>query len=128
LALESSAEVNQLADGAVEVEPSGRRFPIRHGESVFDAASRAGLAWPTRCFGQAQCLSCSFLVTDGAARLSPVEDKEQACLRLLDHLPTNGAQRRMACQATLTGAGTISATKRGVRDRPAANAVEADTT
>ena len=114
--MERSISIEESSDARVKVVPSGYEFSLQGGESIFHAAIRAGFQWPTRCFGQAQCLACSCLVIAGAEHLAPVDAKEADCLALLSHLPAKDGERRLACQATLANVGTIVVEKRGVRD------------
>jgi 2Fe-2S ferredoxin len=83
--------------GSVEVRPSGLRFDVGDGETVFAAAARAGLKWPTVC--------------DGAEHCSPVGPLEQEVFDTVLHQPLR--DRRLVCQLRVTGPVTVL--RRGVR-------------
>ena len=99
----------------VVVEPGGQRFDVREGESVIQAAWRAGLKWPTACWGQAECRACAMEILAGRELLSEVLDKEAVQLRQLPRRLSHN--RRLACQAHLVGEGTVTVNKTGVRAR-----------
>jgi 2Fe-2S ferredoxin len=101
----------------VMVEPAGARFDVSPPESVIQAAWRAGYQWPTTCWGQAECGVCAMEVLEGGEILSPVGAAETARLRALPR--REGGGRRLACQATLVGPGTVTVRKPGVRVRSA---------
>jgi len=98
----------------VVVEPGGERFSSNADDSVIEAAWRAGLSWPTTCWGQADCGACAMEIVDGRELLSAVGELEAA--RLAD-LPRRQAGRRLACQARVVGEGTVTVRKPGVRPR-----------
>lgn len=61
----------------------GVDIAVRPGETLIEAAWRAGYYWPTVCFGQADCLSCRVLVVGRAENLADVGPEEsKALLRL----------------------------------------------
>lgn len=97
------------------VEPGEQRFEVRAGETVIQAAWRAGLKWPTTCWGQAECRACAMEVTSGRELLSEVMPKEAAQLRQLPRRQSHN--RRLACQTTVGGEGTVTVKKPGVRPR-----------
>jgi ferredoxin, 2Fe-2S len=99
----------------VYVEPGGAHFDVRPGESFIQAAWRAGYQWPTTCWGQAECGACAMEVLDGSERLSATEPLEAARLRALPR--RGGTTRRLACQAQIALAGTVTVHKPGVRLR-----------
>jgi ferredoxin, 2Fe-2S len=101
----------------VLVESLGARFDVGPTESVIAAAWRAGNQWPTTCWGQAECGICAMEVLDGGEILSAIGPVEAARLRSLPR--REGGVRRLACQATLRGPGTVTVRKPGVRPRPA---------
>ena len=49
---------------------NGRRIDIATGETIFDAASRAGIRIPTSCVTQGKCRECMVEVTAGLSLLS----------------------------------------------------------
>jgi 2Fe-2S ferredoxin len=109
----------------VLVEPAGSGFEVGPTESVIAAAWRAGLQWPTTCWGQAECGVCAMEVLEGGEILSPIGPVEAARLRTLPR--REGGGRRLACQARLAGPGTVTVRKPGVRARAGGTAPVAPT-
>ena len=50
---------------------NGRRIDVAAGDSLFDAAGRAGIRIPTSCVTQGKCRECMVEVTEGMSLLSP---------------------------------------------------------
>jgi ferredoxin, 2Fe-2S len=100
---------------SVRVEPLGAEFDVRHGESVIQAAWRAGFQWPTTCWGQAECGVCAMEILSGVELLDPAGKVESDRLRSLPR--REGGGRRLACQTRIVGAGTVTVRKPGVRAR-----------
>lgn len=98
----------------VEVRPSGLHFEVAADETVFQAAARAGLRWPTVCGGNGTCGTCVSTVIDGDEHCSPVGAHEQETFAVV--LRQRDRQgRRLVCQLRITGPVTLS--KRGVRPK-----------
>src|SRR5262245_570472 len=88
----------------VRVEPVGIEIGVARGETLFDAAWRAGYRWPTICFGQAQCTACHVTVLAGAEHASPVGPTEAVVLPFIARrLRRDPAGLRLACQLRVTG-------------------------
>lgn len=84
----------------VTVLPRGLSFRAQHGETVFAAARRNGLSWPTRCLGRAACRQCYLEVDDhNLQALSPPARLETDALKRLIMDPIPGLHTRLACQA-----------------------------
>ena len=62
----------------VRVSPGDITFEVEAGETVFDAALRAGWGWPTTCYGQAQCTRCHMKVVAGDSLLAEPDAPERA--------------------------------------------------
>lgn len=91
---------------SIRVEPSGFEFPVAEGENVFAAAHRAGLRWPTVCYGQARCTACAVELLDGHRNTVPAVEPEPTALEQL--AGRYGPRRdlrdvRLACQLRVTG-------------------------
>jgi 2Fe-2S ferredoxin len=110
----SAARVSQV--GHVHVEPGGAQFDVGPGESVIQAAWRAGYQWPTTCWGQAECGVCAMEILEGFEFLVPADKVEEARLRSLPR--RDGGSRRLACQTRVIG-GNLTVRKPGVRLRAA---------
>src|SRR5689334_18005428 len=98
------------------VEPSGIEFPVLLKETVFAAAMRAGLHWPTICYGQARCTACALRLVDGRQNVAQPVVPESVALR---RIAESGGRRwpprelRLACQLRIHG--DITVRKSGVR-------------
>jgi 2Fe-2S ferredoxin len=84
----------------VTVLPRGLSFRAQHGETVFAAARRNGLSWPTRCLGRAACRQCYLEVDDANLEaLSLPSRLETDALKRVIMEPMPGLHTRLACQA-----------------------------
>ena len=96
----------------VRVEPLGVELAVLPGETLIDAAWRAGYQWPTVCYGQARCMACQVVIRDGVENVIPPGEEELGAMRTL--LGNRGLQnRRLACRLEVTGRVVVE--KRGVR-------------
>jgi ferredoxin, 2Fe-2S len=98
----------------VRVEPAGLEFEVEAGESVAEAAWRLGYAWPTVCWGQAECMMCFANVIDGEDQTEPAGDEELNQMQMLLPARSWTPHTRLACRLKLTGSGVVLE-KRGVR-------------
>lgn len=97
--------------GRIRVLPSGVTFHVADDESVFAAATRQGVRWPSVCQGDCECGVCYMVVEDGADRLN--SRSRQEADRLALGLKANEPRARLACRTHLHGDVTVS--RRGVR-------------
>jgi 2Fe-2S ferredoxin len=104
-------------DCLVTMRPSGISFAVNSGETVFAAASRAGLQWPTICGGNGNCGTCCSQIIDGHDGCSPIGEHELETLSTVLRAPTDGS-RRLVCQLRIETDVTVQ--RRGVRPRPLA--------
>ena len=93
------------AGGRVTVLPAGITFEVRAGETVFRAAARHGLRWPSLCGGDCECGVCYMVVESDPAALSPRSAEESA--RLATGLKANEPRARLACRTRVTGQVTV---------------------
>jgi ferredoxin len=98
---------------SVRVEPAGADLHVRAGETLFEAAIRAGWKWPTICQGIMECGVCHVFVEAGADRLTAPTPAER------DRLASNPAaakepSARLACQIKPHAAGLV-VRRRGAR-------------
>ena len=100
---------------AVRVEPLGVLVSVDPGESLLEAAWRAGLDWPTLCYGQAECMACRVQVVSGHTGILPPDDEETGAMR--QRLPRSqaGSDVRLACRMRVWGASEVVVRKQGVR-------------
>jgi 2Fe-2S ferredoxin len=96
----------------VTVQPSAAAFAVEPGETVFAAAARAGLSWPTVCGGNGTCGTCCSELVDGQDACLPIGGIEAETLATVLRLPLDG-RRRLACQLRLSG--PVVLRRRGVR-------------
>ncbi|HZF63913.1 MAG TPA: adenylate/guanylate cyclase domain-containing protein [Chitinophagaceae bacterium] len=76
-----------------------RSVKIEENQSVLNAALQAGIPHYHACGGNAQCSTCRILIKDGADKLTPRKDLEQALAKKVS-LPENV---RLACQTFVQG-------------------------
>lgn len=97
--------------GRIRVSPSDVAFDVEEGESVYLAAVRKGIRWPSICHGDAECGICYMVVTEGAENLS--EKSKQEADRLALGLKAKEPRARLACRTRLNGDAVVE--RRGVR-------------
>lgn len=79
--------------------PDGRDFETAPGETVLEAAIRAGIPWAYACGGRAKCSTCRLWVLDGLEKCPPRGAAEASLaerLKLSDEI-------RLACQLAPEG-------------------------
>lgn len=96
----------------VAVEPSGVEFDVETGETVFEAARRSGVRWPTVCGGVGSCRTCYMVVVCGSQFCSPIDAWEAEGLGDLAVRAVAGPVR-LACQTRVSG--PITVRKPGVK-------------
>lgn len=104
---------NEVAVHEVVVEGSGLTLSVRTDETIFDAAKRQSISWPTICEGRAQCSRCYMKVLSGAENLSQMQEKERKALTELRGTESVSDGERLACQTKVTG--PVVVYKRSVR-------------
>lgn len=97
----------------MRVEPSGIELVPQSGEVIIHAAWRAGMFWPTQCWGQAQCGTCVLRVLEGAEHTSAMSAEERRTLERYGWLRRDVAAR-LACRTTVE-TGSVRVHKGGVR-------------
>ncbi len=83
------------------IEPLGRTIEVEEGQTILDAALRAGIFLPHAC-GQGYCATCKVTVTDGE-----VDHGNASNFALMDYEREEG--KSLACCATLAADTTIEA-------------------
>src|SRR3954470_3364349 len=99
----------------VKVLPSGVEFEAKVGETLMGAAQARGLYWPTTCGGQAICTTCLCEVSEDRGVLAEMSRSERKTLVSERGEAVLKRPLRLACQATITGEGSLIITKQGVR-------------
>lgn len=104
LSASAAGESSRETQHEVLVLPSGITLHVRDGETIFAAAMRSDVEWPTRCFGRASCRQCYFELSEDSGGLSDVARLEaDALARIVLPKPEPGWRRRLACQARILG-------------------------
>lgn len=102
-----------MAMARIRVEPTGIEIEASEGESVMDAAERAGYFWPVGCARNGECTNCAMEVVSGIGRLSGMGRYEREnILRQRGPRGTEDSRLRLACQARVLG--DVVVYKRGV--------------
>jgi 2Fe-2S ferredoxin len=98
----------------VRVEPSGAELDVELGETVAEAAWRLGYTWPTKCWGQADCMVCWTRILDGELSAVPLGEEEELAMRA--RLPPKLKSRftRLGCRLLVSGDGLVLE-KKGVQ-------------
>jgi len=91
----------------VHVEPAGIDIDVQPGESVAEAAWRQGYTWPTRCWGQAECMACFVRVLDGEMHTEPAGEGELFEMRTKLPKYLRDPFTRLACRLQVTGEGVV---------------------
>lgn len=95
------------------IQPSGFEIEARPGETVMEAARRAGYYWPTTCGGNGECTTCACTIVEGAGHVSEMGRFETKSL-LVGRGRTALQQRlRLGCQVRVYG--DVVVHKPGVR-------------
>lgn len=97
--------------GRIRVLPGDVEFQVGDGETVFAAAARHGIRWPTICQGNAECGICVMLVEQGEHQLSMKSSVETDRLALGAN--ADDPRARLACRTCLSG--DVVVRRRGVR-------------
>lgn len=97
--------------GRIRVLPSDVSFEVADRESVYAAACRHGVRWPSICHGDAECGICYMVVREGSEHLS--EKSKQESDRLALGLKAKEPRARLACRTRLSG--DVVVERRGVR-------------
>src|ERR1022692_1670182 len=98
----------------VTVEPSGIRIEVQDRESVAEAAWRQGFSWPTKCWGQAECMSCFTKIVRGELAAEPMRQEESDAMRGRMAKRQRGPLVRLGCRLHVTKEGLVLE-KRGLR-------------
>jgi len=97
----------------IRVEPIGVEVEAGDGETIMDAAERAGYFWPVGCARNGECTNCAMEVVSGVGRLSAMGRYErQNLLRQRGPRSVEDPRLRLACQARVLG--DVVVYKRGV--------------
>jgi 2Fe-2S ferredoxin len=97
----------------VRVLPADITFGVEAGETVFLAAQRNGVSWPTICRGLVDCGVCHMEVVEGAEHVSPMQQPERETLTATGRGNGDDPDERLACCAKLDG--DIVVRRRSVR-------------
>jgi adenylate cyclase len=79
--------------------PDNLKIHANDGETILQAAHRAGIRHASFCGGTARCSTCRVIILEGLENCAPRNPEEQAIADMLRLAP----QVRLACQTTVTG-------------------------
>jgi 2Fe-2S ferredoxin len=101
----------------IRILPLDDEIAAAGGDTVMGAAQALGYYWPTTCGGEGRCTTCACDVVEGASLLSEMGKAERATLIDERGAAVLTTSVRLACQARVSGDGTIVVRKIGVRRR-----------
>lgn len=90
----------------VTFAPLAKRAEAKENESVLDVARRAGVPLGNSCGGVGVCARCKVRVVEGSENLTPATAIEVR----FGSARGFASDERMACQAVVTGACTVTTT------------------
>lgn len=79
--------------------PDNQKIHAHDGETLLQAALRAGIPHASLCGGTARCSTCRVIILEGLENCAPRNPEEQAIAEMLRLEP----QVRLACQTVVTG-------------------------
>ena len=79
--------------------PDNQKIHAHEGETILQAALRAGIPHASFCGGGARCSTCRVIILEGLENCAPRNAEEQAIADMLQFEP----QVRLACQTVVTG-------------------------
>jgi adenylate cyclase len=79
--------------------PDNQKIQAHAGETILQAALRAGIPHASFCGGGARCSTCRVIILEGLENCAPRHPEEQAIAEMLRLEP----QVRLACQTVITG-------------------------
>ena len=97
----------------LEVRPLGARIAVAPGESLLEAAERAGYSWPSVCGREGVCSTCAVDVVSTDEPLPPASSAETETLQILPRWSPD-SPLRLACQIRPTA--DLVVRKIGVRE------------
>jgi ferredoxin, 2Fe-2S len=83
------------------VEPLGVEFEVEPGQTLMEAAHRAGLYWPTICGGHGFCNRCFFVTDPDDGAFAPMEEEEHEALNRVRWRQGEVPGERLACQVEI---------------------------
>lgn len=107
----------------VNIEGSDIQIDVLSGESVAEAAWRQGFTWPTKCWGQLECMQCFVRVKEGEDNIVPPGDDEIVAMRTMFPPRFRSRMVRLGCRLQVCGDGVV-VEKKGVR-APALSEIDA---
>ena len=113
----------------VRIDGSDVEVEVKADESVAEAAWRQGFDWPTKCWGQMECMQCFVRIKDGEENIVPADDDEEFAMRTMFPPRLRTSLTRLGCRIRVRGEGVVLE-KKGVRPPasgvPAADEVDGD--
>jgi 2Fe-2S ferredoxin len=93
----------------VHIDGSDVDLEVNQGESVAEAAWRQGYTWPTKCYGQMECMQCFVRVQPGLGELNvvPAGEDELLAMRTLFPAKMRTSMVRLGCRIEVKGEGVV---------------------
>lgn len=100
----------------VHIDGSDVDVVVLPGESVAEAAWRQGYDWPTKCWGQLECMQCFVRIKPGPgeANIVPAADEELTAMRTMFPPRLRSPMVRLGCRIEVCGEG-VELEKKGVK-------------
>ncbi|MBT2276318.1 2Fe-2S iron-sulfur cluster-binding protein [Rhodococcus qingshengii] len=99
---------------SVRIEGSDIDIEVEPNETLTEAAWRQGYSWPTKCYGQLECMQCFVRVKEGDINIVPAEEQETFAMRTRFPPRLRSRMVRLACRVKVSGPGVVLE-KKGVK-------------
>lgn len=111
---------------SVHIDGSDVDIDVNLGEAVAEAAWRQGYTWPTKCWGQLECMVCFVRIKpgDGEVNIVPPSEDEIVAMRAMLPPRLRSPMVRLGCRIEVCGDG-VELEKKGVKLPETAPNVEA---
>ena len=105
----------------VHIDGSDVDIAVNPGETVAEAAWRQGFDWPTKCWGQLECMQCFVRIKPHEAEVNivPAGDEEIIAMRTMFPPRLRSPMVRLGCRLEVRGEGVVLE-KKGVKPPPSA--------
>lgn len=103
----------------VHIDGSDVDIAVNPGEAVAEAAWRQGFDWPTKCWGQLECMQCFVRIkpNEGEVNIVPADDEELFAMRTMFPPRLRSPMVRLGCRLEVCGEGVVLE-KKGVKPPP----------
>lgn len=100
----------------VHIDGSDVDIAVNSGEAVAEAAWRQGFEWPTKCWGQLECMQCFVRIkpNEAESNIVPADDEEIIAMRTMFPPRLRSPMVRLGCRIEVCGEGVVLE-KKGVK-------------